>query len=169
MSEQTCCSPGCCSDSTDRTLERIRGARPEDREAVERLLDRAGLPIAEVDRWLADYRVAEARDGVVGVAGVENHGSDGVLRSVAVAEPWRGLGLGHRLVAAALDRARELGLRRLWLLTTTAADYFPRHGFRRTSRDEAPEEIRESVEFREACPASAVAMVADLQGEGPED
>lgn len=145
---------------------RIRDARPPDAEPVIRLLEKAGLPTVEVERWLPHYVVAEASGEVVGVAGLEVHGSDGVLRSVVVAEPRRGSGLGDRLVTAAVDHARDARIQRLYLLTTTAADYFPRHGFRTLSRDEAPAAIRASVEFREACPASAVAMVLDVPGAG---
>ena len=62
-----------------------------------------------------------------------------------------------------LESARAAGLRRLYLLTTTAEDYFPRHGFRPVPRESASPEVRSSVEFRDACPASAVAMVRDLE------
>lgn len=140
-------------------LEGIRSAQPRDREPVRRLLERAELPTAEVDRWFSHYVVAESDGEVVGVAGLEVHGSDGILRSVVVAEPWRSVGLGDRLVGTVLACARDREIERLWLLTTTAAEYFARHGFQRTQRDEAPLRVRKSVEFCEACPDSAVAMV----------
>ena len=50
------------------------------------------------------------------------------------------------------------GLTPLYLLTTTAEDFFPRFGFSRITRQEVPESVRASVEFRSACPASAVVM-----------
>ena len=99
----------------------------------------------------------------VGVAGLEVHGGDGVLRSVAVEPASRGSGVGARLTGAILAAARRASLRRLYLLTISAEDYFPRYGFRRVPRDEASAAVRRSVEFREACPASAVAMVLDLE------
>ena len=66
-------------------------------------------------------------------------------------------------VADAVDRFVVAGLRRLYLLTTTAEEYFPRYGFRRIPRESASPAARESVEFREACPASAVTMVLELE------
>ena len=143
-------------------MESIRSARPEDEVDVLALLAEAGLPTAEVREWLPRYIVAEAGGRIVGVAGLEVHGSDGILRSVVVDPSHRGEGLGGRLAATVIATARQAGLRRLYLLTETAAEYFPRHGFRAIDRSEASDAVRESVEFSEACPDSAVAMVLDL-------
>jgi amino-acid N-acetyltransferase len=66
--------------------------------------------------------------------------------------------LGRRLVERTIARAREQGIRRLFLLTTTAADYFPRLGFARIDRADVPAEVAATVEFTSACPASAIAM-----------
>lgn len=131
--------------------------------AVEALLAEAGLPTAGVDESIDRFVVARAEGRLVGVAGLEVHGREGVLRSVAVDASWRGRGLGDRLTAAALGAARSGGLERVYLLTTTAERYFPRHGFRRVEREDPSPEVQQSVEFREACPASAVTMVLDLE------
>jgi amino-acid N-acetyltransferase len=50
----------------------------------------------------------------------------------------------------------------IYLLTTTAADFFPRFGFRKIDRKEMDPALERSTELRGACPASAVAMRADL-------
>ncbi|MDR1442207.1 MAG: amino-acid N-acetyltransferase [Bifidobacteriaceae bacterium] len=52
----------------------------------------------------------------------------GELRTLAAAGPWRGRGVGHRLVEALIDRARELGLERLFCLTFEVS-FFAAHGF----------------------------------------
>lgn len=140
----------------------IRRARPTDEPAIHALLVDAALPVAGVREALNHFVVSEAAGRLVGVAGLEVHGSDGVLRSVAVAPALRGQGLGARLTDRVLEEARSGGLARVYLLTTTAEAYFPRHGFRRIDRSEASEAVRRSVEFRDACPASAVAMVVEL-------
>lgn len=141
----------------------IRPAGPADLEAVVRLLEASDLPTAGVDEALPRFLVAALGDRLVAVAGLEVHGSDGILRSVAVDPTFRGRGLGGRLTERIVGDAREAGLRRLYLLTTTAEEYFPRHGFRRIGREDAPPDVQRSVEFREACPASAVAMALDLE------
>lgn len=144
----------------------LRRAVARDLEPVLDLLEDAGLPSAGLSDALDRFVVAEAEGRLVGVAGLEVHGRDGVLRSVAVAAGGRGRGLGARLTERVLNVARDEGLRRVYLLTTTAEDYFPRHGFRRVERTRVSPEVLESVEFREACPASAVAMVLELDGPG---
>jgi amino-acid N-acetyltransferase len=141
----------------------LRKARLEDLEVVEGLLEGAGLPTAGVAEALGRFVVMESAGEVVGVAGLEVHGRDGVLRSVAVASSFQRAGLGRRLTERVVEDARRAGLRRVYLLTETAADYFPRYGFRRIAREDASPEVQGSVEFREACPASAVAMALELE------
>jgi amino-acid N-acetyltransferase len=53
-------------------------------------------------------------------------------------------------------------MKALYLLTTTAERYFPSFGFVKTTRESVPDEIKTSVEFREACPASATVMALEL-------
>jgi amino-acid N-acetyltransferase len=56
----------------------------------------------------------------------------------------------------------ERGMNALYLLTQTAEHYFPRFGFERVARESVPAEIAETLEFKSACPASAVAMAKAL-------
>jgi amino-acid N-acetyltransferase len=95
---------------------------------------------------------------VVGVAGLEVHGDFGLLRSVAVDPDYRGQGLAASLVEAAMERAKKLNLLSVYLLTTTARDYFARRGFADCERDDAPPAVRESWEFRSGCPSTAAFM-----------
>jgi N-acetylglutamate synthase-like GNAT family acetyltransferase len=67
-------------------------------------------------------------------------------------------GIGTALVEDRIGWARGRGLTALYLLTTTARDYFPRFGFEVVTRDAGPAEIAASEEWRSACPASATAM-----------
>ncbi len=141
----------------------LRGARPSDLPAVEALLQQASLPLDGVRESFEHFVVADDHGVLAGVAGLEMFGHDGVLRSVAVAPFRQGEGLGAHLTASVIERAKDAGLQRLYLLTTTAEGYFPRHGFRVIARDEASADARQSVEFRDACPASAVTMVLELE------
>src|SRR5690349_1318661 len=95
----------------------------EDGPAVLDLLRRCGLPLDGVRDGLArDYLVAQTEGVLAGVCGLEVHGEDGLLRSVAVDPAWRGRGIAEVLMAAALGRARQRSLRGVYLLTTTARD-----------------------------------------------
>src|SRR5258708_145079 len=109
-----------------------------------------------------------AREGgrVAGCAVLEHYDTVGLLRSVAVAQSQRGLGLGIRLTEAAEALARARGIKALYLLTETAAGFFPRFGFRPVSRNEVALAVRQSIEFTRACPATALAMVKDLSRAG---
>ncbi len=145
----------------------VRPATADDLPAILALLEADGLPAAGVAEALATFRVAEDDGRIVGVAGLEVHGPDGVLRSVAVDGSRRGEGLGRRLVEATLGEARRLGLTHLYLLTTTAERWFPRYGFQVVERESASPAVRASVEFAEACPATAVAMRLTLHDPRP--
>jgi amino-acid N-acetyltransferase len=138
---------------------RAEPARPHDLAAALDLLRRCELPEQDVaERW-GHYFVVREDDGrVVGVAGLEVHGADGLLRGVAVDPDYRGQGLAAALVEATLGRAKRLDLRDVYLLTTSAREYFARLGFRECPRQEAPEAIRASWEFRSGCPATAIFM-----------
>jgi nucleoside-diphosphate-sugar epimerase/N-acetylglutamate synthase-like GNAT family acetyltransferase len=140
----------------------IRPATARDLPAIITLLEDSRLPLAGLGEHVATTLVAQRNARIVGCAAVEIHGAAGLLRSVAVDEARRGEGLGHQLTQAALDLARARGLTSVYLLTTTAAGFFPRFGFHETARDEVDPAVQRSVEFTTACPATAVAMRADL-------
>lgn len=126
------------------------------------LLDRAKLPRAGVQEHLSDFVVAREGRRIVGCAALERYGSNALLRSVVVDVTMRGLGLGQQLTRALLDRAGRFKLARVYLLTETAQQFFPRFGFRTIQRDAVDAAVRQSVEFTTACPAGAVAMALDL-------
>ena len=137
----------------------IRNALADDLAGVEQLLVASSLPTAGVAEALDGFLVATHEGAVVGVVGVERCCDYGRLRSTAVDAAWRSRGLGRPRGARAIASAEANGLHALYLLTTTAERYFPSFGFTATTRDKVPEVVRETVEFRSACPASAVVMV----------
>ena len=139
----------------DVTIDR---AMPEDVAAMLELLRGNALPLDGLLDHLPTALVARSLGRVVGVAALEVYDDGALLRSVTVDATLRGHGVGNRLTAAALDLAGTLRLPAVYLLTTTAEGYFPRFAFSRISRDEVPPGVQQSVEFRSACPASAVVM-----------
>jgi amino-acid N-acetyltransferase len=137
---------------------RIEPAAVSDLSDILKLLDECDLPRDGFEEHINAAVVARDGQTVIGSAALERYGSSALLRSVAVVPSNRGKGLGKRLVTAALELAREKGVDRVFLLTMTAPDYFPKFGFRPILRDLIPSRVRQSVEFTSACPASAVAM-----------
>lgn len=141
----------------------LRSARADDLADVAALLEASNLPADGLAHaWPDGYVVAEGADGICGVAGVECYERYGLLRSVAVRPGRRGTGLGDALVRDRLGWAAAQGLEAVYLLTTTAAAWFPRYGFVPASRDDVPAAVRASVEFASACPASATVLVRAL-------
>lgn len=143
---------------------KIRKARESDLAAVEQLLAASKLPLDGVRDHFTDFVVAEDSDGIEGAVGLEKYDSVALLRSAVVAPTHRGSGVGRRLVEQVMERAEEAGINELYLLTTTAENYFPRFGFTRTTRAAVPEELKSSAEFRGACPDTAIVMKRQLGG-----
>lgn len=123
------------------------------------LLKEADLPVEGVEEHLESFLVARHGGALVGCVGMEIYGDVGLLRSLAVRPSTRGAGVGRRLVEELFQRAREKGLTALYLLTTTAEEYFPRFGFVVVQRQDADPRLHASEEFRGACPDSAICMV----------
>jgi len=140
----------------------IESARAEDLPDVRSLLQRLGLPLEGVDDPVTTMLVAREDGQVVGTAGLELYAGGALLRSVAVDPRRQGGRLGHELTTAALRLAAEHGAGTVFLLTTTAERFFPKFGFEPIARDEVPESVQASVEFRSACPASAIVMRKQL-------
>jgi amino-acid N-acetyltransferase len=93
------------------------------------------------------------------VVGLEVLGEVGLLRSLAVPQEDRGRGVGTQLTHKAEDYARTLGVQALYLLTTTAPDFFARRGYQRIDRAAAPAPLQATTEFQSLCPSTAVCMV----------
>ncbi len=141
----------------------IEQARGHDLGPALGLLRLVDLPSEGVAERFGHYLVARQEGDLVGLAGIETCGPAGLLRSVAVEPALRHEGIGRGLVGAAEDLARKLELSSVYLLTTTARAFFAALGYAECGREEAPDGIRESWEFRSGCPRTAVLMKKDLR------
>jgi amino-acid N-acetyltransferase len=140
-----------------------RFATEKDWPAIERLLSDAGLPLDGARDHLPGFVVIEDDAGIVGCGGLERYGSKALLRSVVVAPQLRGTRMGERLVRDLLEAARAQSIDTVVLLTTTAAGWFPRFGFRQITRQAVPPELTQSLEFRGACPDTAIVMSVNMR------
>ena len=138
-------------------------ATRDDLVAVLELLEQSRLPKAGVGENIQNFVLVLEQDKIIGCAGLEIHENAGLLRSVAVASDHQKQGLGSRLTEGILDLAEHYRLSSISLLTETAKDYFPRFGFVEVSRKDLPESLKNSAEFKGACPDSAIAMTLSLQ------
>ncbi|GGL14290.1 arsenic resistance N-acetyltransferase ArsN2 [Deinococcus radiotolerans] len=145
----------------------FREAAAAELPILEALLIAAELSLEGVHAHLADFVLAVQGDDVLGVAGLEQYGPHGLLRSVAVRADHQGFGLGLALTREMIERATAGELETLTLLTTTAAGFFPKLGFRPVTRDALPAALQASSQLQGGCPSSAVVLQLALPQRGP--
>lgn len=129
---------------------------------VETLLEANDLPSQDVRSKSACFYVGYDGDDRVGVGGIEPYGTAGLLRSLVVEQSARGNGVGTALCGALESEARIAGVDTLYLLTTTAPEFFAGRGYGEIERDGAPAAIQRTTEFDDLCPATAVCMRKSL-------
>lgn len=125
---------------------------------VETRLDENGLPSQDVHAKPGRFYIGYDGSDRIGAGGVERHGSVGLLRSVVIEQSARGNGFGTILCEKLEQQARTAGVETLYLLTTTAAEFFADRGYVTIERTDAPDAIRQTTEFVESCPTSATCM-----------
>lgn len=144
---------------------------PEDEPAVTALLRGYELPeiVPSGDVETLVMRApgtAEAPPSVVGCVSLQVDGDSGFLFGLAVQPERRGTGLGWVLGDCVLRRARGLGLRRVYLLTNTASDFFgAKLGFSPIDASAVDPLIRDAPNFTAAAgQTGAVCMELALPG-----
>lgn len=123
----------------------------------------AGLPDSDIgEPGRRFWRCCTEAGAVVGYAGLEAQGVDGLLRSVVIDPRHRGHGHGRELFALMVEVARAQGVQRLWLLTIDAAPFFTKLGFAKVDRTAVPPAIATAREYTTLCPASAACLMKVL-------
>lgn len=144
---------------------RIQRARPDALDDIRDLLSRLDLPHSDLTPSHLEHFLVCHEDGdIVGVVGLELYDNVALLRSLAVRPTHRNRGIGARLTEKIEHYGRRNGVNELYLLTTTASDYFDRQRYETIDRDDLPSAIRETEEATQLCPASATCMRKDLTG-----
>jgi UDP-N-acetylmuramate: L-alanyl-gamma-D-glutamyl-meso-diaminopimelate ligase len=137
----------------DRLLGRlgdgVSPARASDLPAVRQLLERTQLKYPDVADHVTDVIVLhDAAGAVVGCVAMELYDEAGLLRALATTPERRGMGLGWMLADAAMNRARDRGCRRVFLVTENASDFFAEKlGFKKVERPMVDATVLESSQF----------------------
>ncbi len=126
----------------------LRRARPGDLAAIDALIVSEHLPPFRTADFLDTFWVLEGEEGLLGCAGLEVYGPAALLRSVVAAPPVRGQGYGAALVRRAIEGARRMGVRRLYLFTMDKAPFFRRFGFQRCTMEDFEPAARQSTQYR---------------------
>ena len=141
----------------------IRQAVADDLFAIEQLLAAAGLPIAGVEDNLAHFLLAVSpKKQILAVIGMEQSGSAGLLRSLAVDPGVQKQGIAAALIIAALSQAKSAEINELYLLTETAESYLQRFGFKKISRSEIPASLLNNSALASACSAGSACMKREI-------
>ena len=119
---------------------RLRPARTSDVPAIKDLvapLARAGVLINKdtvayyegIQEFLVVEAVGDEQAALVGCGALHVMWEDlGEVRTLATSYEWRGRGVGRTLLAGLIERARAVGVSRVFCLTFEV-DFFSRHGF----------------------------------------
>jgi amino-acid N-acetyltransferase len=131
--------------------------------SVVALLEAEGLPVSDLTEAHLEHFFFTGTDGAPSaLVGLEIYGEAALLRSLIVSASARSQGLGSALVLHAEAYAAARGVRSIYLLTTTAENYFERRGYQRLERTQAPASIQSTREFASLCPSSSTFMIKRL-------
>jgi len=136
----------------------IGAASGGDLVAIKAMLVAALLPSRDVGGPNQRFIVARQDGRILGCAGLEAFGQDGQVRSLAVRGTRRNTGLGSRLHERLLFEAVLAGVRTLYVVTTTAEEFFTRHGYRTVEASQVPPRLLASEEFATFVPGGGVIM-----------
>jgi amino-acid N-acetyltransferase len=114
----------------------IRSARTSDVKAIRQLVDSYAAPgqmltkeTVTLYESVQEFTVAEVDGKVVGCGALHVLWDDlAEVRTVAVEKNLHNKGIGHLILERIIERAREVGVERIFCLTFRT-DFFGRHGF----------------------------------------
>jgi len=114
----------------------IRPAKTSDVKAIRELVDSYAAPgqmlakeTVTLYEGVQEFTVAELNGNVVGCGALHTLWEDlAEVRTVAVKESLQKQGIGNKLIERIIERAREIGVERIFCLTFQT-EFFGRHGF----------------------------------------
>ena len=128
-----------------------------ERQQAINLLQQHQLPTSDIDDDKLLYLLVDG-EKIIGTAGLEIFEDCALLRSVSVVKEEQGKGYGKIINEQIEKYVKESGINCLYLLTTTAKDFFDKQGYCVIKREESPDALKQTTEFTSLCPSSAVVM-----------
>ncbi len=150
--------------SASRSIQPLAASTIEQAAEIKLLLAACGLPTSDIAPSNSMLFFTHHAGGkLVGVIGLEVYDTVALLRSLAVTPAQRKNGLGKSLVKFAEEYAADHGIESLYLLTTTAENFFSKLGYSSASREDAPSSIKSTSQFSGLCPSSSAFMSKRLR------
>ena len=137
---------------------KIKKAQVKDLPFIKKLLKKNSLPYEDVSLKNQIFFIGYRESKPLGIGGIEIFEQYGLLRSLVIIDQFRGKGYGKILASKIVEYAREIKLKEVYLLTTTAKGFFKKLGFKEVNRNQVPIEIKKSTEFKSLCPSTAICM-----------
>jgi len=136
---------------------KVVAAESGQRPAILALLRENDLPVEDLDENKTLFACLK-HGSVIGSGGLEFFGDCALLRSISIRKDFQNKGLGKFVVAELEKIARKKGINCLYLLTTTAKDFFTKEGYEMVDRQKAPIEIKNTTQFSSICSSTATMM-----------
>jgi len=136
-------------------------AERELRQGVLALLQENDLPVTDIDETKTLFACLNHGE-VIGTGGLEFFEDCALLRSISVRKDMQKRGLGGFIAGELEKLARQKGINDLYLLTTTAKDFFMKEGYETIDRGDVPFEIKNTRQFSSLCPSTATVMKKKL-------
>ena len=141
---------------------KIQKAKDKQIEEIKVLLAKHMLPIDDIQSSHIDFLAVTQKQKVIGAIGVELYQNTGLLRSLVVDSEYRNHGLGKKLINALIQNCISNKVDELYLLTSTSVLFFEKLGFKIIERENIPQRISQTEQFKTLCPSSAIAMYKKL-------
>ena len=146
---------GCGTQVVGHSYERIRNAAVEDVTGVVRLiepLENDGV-LAKRSRELLESEIEKfvviERDGLlIGCAALYEFGGSGELACLVTHPDYRNNGRGNRLLDNIEARAKKIGIKQLFVLTTQTLHWFVERDFKECEIEKLPAEKRDFYNFQ---------------------
>ncbi len=138
---------------------KYRDAQDTDLMNMEQLLKNYNLPANDCDKFLANFVIVEVNNEIIALGGFEDYEKEGLLRSFVVRDDYRNQGIAKKIFNKLKDKASKKNIKKFYLLTTTASEYFARLGFVHSQREDAPDLIKKTKQFSTLCPSQSDFMV----------
>jgi len=140
----------------------IKQVNKPDLADIKELLRSYHLPVEDLEEPGVEIFEWREKDRLVGCIGLEKYSKHALLRSLAVHPDFRGKGIGKEITNWLFQESEKRGVKELFLLTETAEVFFESLSFEVVKREDIPEPVKQSREFSELCPSSAIAMMKKI-------
>lgn len=126
------------------------------------LLNLFDLPVSDLETAPVHFFGIKEKNNLIVIGALEIYSKNAVLRSVAVHPDFQNSGYGKEMIHFLENKALEFGVKKLFLLTTTADGFFTKLNYQSTHREFCPDDIKSSTQFAQICPSTASTFFKNL-------